>query len=366
MPGLLEFIRDHREPILATVVVKLRRAHPGRDDGELLDEMTYALDDIERLLELDRTSPHPAAPELAVEAMSHGRQRHRLAFDPASVVHDYGVMCDAVFAVAERAGLTLTSREAMVINRVVDEAAANAITAYWQEAHQQKRRESARQLGTLAHELRNALSSARMAFEMIRQGRAPVGGRSARIVVASFDRMQRLIADALSEARLGGTAPAVKQERVPLGALIHDVVDATVRAREVDVAIEGDQSLEIEGDRRLLESALSNLVSNAIKFTRPNGRVQVRALELGSDVVLEVEDQCGGLPDGTAEELFQPFVQKGSERSGVGLGLAIAREAVEAHGGLISVRNLPGKGCIFRIELRSLSLRPHPSTMPAV
>jgi signal transduction histidine kinase len=157
----------------------------------------------------------------------------------------------------------------------------------------------------------------------------------------------------------------VHQERVELGALVRDVVDATVRHNGVDIGISADESLAVEADARLLTSALTNLVSNAVKFTKPGGYVEVRTFQHGADVIVEVEDECGGLPEGAADELFQPFVQKGSERSGVGLGLAITREAVEAHGGVITVLNLPGKGCVFRIELRSLSVRPYPPTLPA-
>jgi len=365
MYGLLEFIREHREEIMAQAVRKLRLAHPRRSDAELVDEMACAFDNIEHTLERDRRSAEPAAPELLVDAMHHGKQRQRLSFDPASVVHDYGVICDAVFTVADAGGMSPTARETQVFNRVIDEAAANAITAYWQEEHIAKRREIGRQLGTLAHELRNALASARMAFQLIREGRTPTNGRSAELLVTAFDRMQRLIADALDQARVRGTAVPVRQERVELGALIHDVVDAAVRSHEVEIGISADESLAIEADARLLTSALSNLVSNAVKFTKPGGRVDVRTFELGAHVVVEVEDECGGLPDGATDELFQPFVQKGSERSGVGLGLAITREAVEAHGGVITVRNLPGKGCVFRIELRSISLRPYPATLRA-
>jgi signal transduction histidine kinase len=64
-----------------------------------------------------------------------------------------------------------------------------------------------------------------------------------------------------------------------------------------------------------------------------------------------VEDECGGLPPGTAETLFRPFEQRGTNRAGLGLGLSISRQAVEADGGKISVRDIPGKGCVFRVEM---------------
>ena len=61
--------------------------------------------------------------------------------------------------------------------------------------------------------------------------------------------------------------------------------------------------------------------------------------------------RCGGLPDGASTELFEPFVQRGTDRSGLGLGLAIVRQAVEAHGGTVAVENLPGRGCVFTVRL---------------
>ena len=68
-------------------------------------------------------------------------------------------------------------------------------------------------------------------------------------------------------------------------------------------------------------------------------------------IVIEVEDTCGGLPDGDANEPLEPLAQRGKNRSGFGLGLANVKQAVEAHGGRVFVRNLPGKGCVFCLEL---------------
>jgi signal transduction histidine kinase len=109
--------------------------------------------------------------------------------------------------------------------------------------------------------------------------------------------------------------------------------------------------MTIEGDSRLLASALGNLLHNAVKFTRPGGEVVIRGREVESKVMLEVEDQCGGLPGGKADELFLPFVQRGGDRSGFGLGLSIAKHAVTAHHGRVYAEDRPGSGCIFTIEL---------------
>ena len=68
-------------------------------------------------------------------------------------------------------------------------------------------------------------------------------------------------------------------------------------------------------------------------------------------MLIEVEDECGGLPDGNVNALFRPFEQRGADRTGLGLGLAISRWGAEANDGRICARNLPGHGCIFTIDL---------------
>ena len=101
---------------------------------------------------------------------------------------------------------------------------------------------------------------------------------------------------------------------------------------------------------------MRNLLQNAFKFTHPHTEVTLNAYELGEHVLIEVEDHCGGLPPGSAEDMFSPFAQRGNDRSGLGLGLSIARQSVEADFGTLSVRDVPGTGCVFTISLPS-----HPS-----
>ena len=77
----------------------------------------------------------------------------------------------------------------------------------------------------------------------------------------------------------------------------------------------------------------------------------LRASAVAERVVVEVEDECGGLAQGKAEELFHPFHQRSGDRTGLGLGLSISRRGVEANGGKLRVRDLPGAGCVFAIDL---------------
>jgi signal transduction histidine kinase len=97
---------------------------------------------------------------------------------------------------------------------------------------------------------------------------------------------------------------------------------------------------------------------NAIKFTHEDGSVQVRASKTDERLLIEVEDQCGGLSESNLEELLKPFVQGASDVTGFGLGLAFVKQAVEAHGDQVRVHNLPGRGASFRSSsLSSLPFR---------
>ena len=101
----------------------------------------------------------------------------------------------------------------------------------------------------------------------------------------------------------------------------------------------------------MLFSAVGNLLQNAFKFTKAGTEVELNAYAIADRILIDVEDNCGGLPPGDAERLFLPFTQSGADKSGVGLGLSICRRGVEANQGVLSVRDIPGKGCVFTIDL---------------
>jgi signal transduction histidine kinase len=177
--------------------------------------------------------------------------------------------------------------------------------------------------------------------------------RTTALLERSLRRASDMIDNALSHASLKlGVDP--QPEPLALGELLRDVetdasIDAQSRGIELVMAARG-QGL-ITADPRLLRSAVFNLVHNALKFSPAGSTVSLTAQADPERVTLEVADACGGLPPGKIDDLFAPLVQRGEDRTGFGLGLAIARQAVEAHGGTIQVRDVPGTGCVFRIEL---------------
>jgi signal transduction histidine kinase len=96
---------------------------------------------------------------------------------------------------------------------------------------------------------------------------------------------------------------------------------------------------------------MMNVLENAFKFTKARTSVTLRVDASADRVLLEVQDQCGGLAGGDVSDLFRPFEQRSANRTGLGLGLAFSRWATEANHGRIYARNLPGVGCIFTVDL---------------
>ena len=110
----------------------------------------------------------------------------------------------------------------------------------------------------------------------------------------------------------------------------------------------------------MLFSAVGNLLQNAFKFTKRDSEVKLNAYAEADRIMISVEDDGPGLAPGEAETIFLPFSQNGADKSGVGLGLAICRRSTEVNNGVLSVRNIPGSGCVFTIDLPRHSL-PEPT-----
>jgi signal transduction histidine kinase len=209
-------------------------------------------------------------------------------------------------------------------------------------------------LAFLAHEFLNLINTAILAMNVIQAGNVGLAGSTGALLQRSLKRLENLCARMLVDVRLTTGIPQ-HRERVLLSEFIEEtevsaVTDASARGLELIVP-DVESGLAIEVDRQILAGALANLLHNAFKFTKSHGRVSLKTSSSADRVLIEVEDECGGLPPGDAEHLFRLFEQRSGERSGSGLGLGISRRGVEANGGELRVHNLPGKGCVFTIDL---------------
>jgi signal transduction histidine kinase len=346
------FIDANRSEILGHCLRELKLRYPDRADEDLGYGFAGFVDEVITALREDAREANgsPNATFGVATAAAHAIARKRQGFDLSRVIHDYGLVCDSITELLHERDAQPSAREFQVLNRCVDEAVSQAVEAFWGETHEDQRQEKAERLGFLAHEIRNAVSSANMAFNLIRYGRVAPDGRTADVVQRGLARISKLVDRTLAEAQLSVEVVA-RREWFRLSDLMKQVVAGAVLEREIRVDLAADPELEIEADFNLLDSAISNLVQNAIKFSHDGAVVVVRATRAAEAVTIEIEDRCGGLADSDYERLFEPFYKSSTDRRGVGLGLAIARRAVEAHGGTLEVRNLPGIGCAFSILL---------------
>jgi len=192
-----------------------------------------------------------------------------------------------------------------------------------------------------------------LAFQILEKGQVGIGGSTGAVLGRSLLGLRDLVDRTLSEVRL--EAGIDRRAPVRVAEIVEEVeASGTIEAQERGlrlVTTPGGYEIYVEVDRHLIASAVSNLVQNAIKFTPPGGTVKMAVRLVGDRVLIEVSDECGGLPAGKIDSLFLPYVQEHRNRSGLGLGLVIARRSVEANGGLLRANDLPGKGCVFTVDL---------------
>ena len=358
--NLHEFLAMHRDVILARAGHSLaeRNALWLREERQVKGMPLFFEQLIGRLRKDGRlASKEP--PTLETSAVQRGQDLFRAGFTVTQVVHAYGAICQATMTVAEEQRQAIEPREFGVLNMALDDAIAAAVEEFQRLTSQEASQRQSEGLGTLAHELRNALTTAGLAFGVIKKGRVAPGGSTGAIIDTCFAQMRSLIDRALTEVRLHERMPLFL-ESVRLAVTIEEILASLspdAEARDVALESEVDQGVVFNADRQFLISAIANVVQNAIKYTRHGSSVMVRGHEWEGKVRIEVEDACGGLPEGKTEALFRPFSRGSTSQPGVGLGLAIARQAVEAHGGTIHARSLPGKGCVFTIELPRIAGR---------
>jgi signal transduction histidine kinase len=298
-------------------------------------------------------SGRPNESILAKSAGKHGREFMRLGYTLSHVVHAYGAMCQSITELSAMKNKTITAVEFHDLNRCLDVAIAGAVTEFQSKENSRTETKEVEHLGFLAHELRNALAAVNISLQMIKKGTVGFGGSTGRLMEQGLKQMDTLIERSLMEVRLR-VDPEVHLETFGLQDLVASVVltaDVEAQSKNQIIEIHIDPLLEIEADQQLIFSALSNLIQNALKFTHPGGTVQIRAHDALGQVVIEVEDQCGGLHTDFPMDLFKPFEQQNKNRSGLGLGLNITERAVALNRGEIQVTDLPGTGCIFTVTL---------------
>src|SRR3954462_15972687 len=226
----------------------------------------------------------------------------------------------------------------------------------------------------VSHELKTPLTAIREGAELLNDKVAgPLAPPQAHVVGIMSDnsvKLQRLIEELLDYQRALHAAASLEVRPIMLDELVRDAArshELAAQAKGLKLTIDA-QSATLEADPQKLRSIVDNLISNAVKFTPSGGTIEVRARALAGEAVIEVKDSGPGVPAEERESIFNLFFRGRTKADGgrvksSGLGLAIARELVEAHGGQIAV--VPGKqgadgktsGAHFRVTLPRRSAR---------
>jgi signal transduction histidine kinase len=212
----------------------------------------------------------------------------------------------------------------------------------------------------VSHDLRTPLAGLRAMSEALEDGVADAPELYYKQIHASVDRLAGMVDDLFELSRIQAGAVTARAERVSLDDLVSDCIaalDPLARAQDVRLSGSSGGPSATSGNSAELNRALTNLVANAIRHTGPGGTVDVQLTASGDSAQVQVRDECGGIPVADVARVFDVGFRGEAARSpsspssgGAGLGLAITRGIVEAHGGTVDVANVSG-GCCFTVYL---------------
>ena len=215
-------------------------------------------------------------------------------------------------------------------------------------------------LMTVSHELRTPLTAIRGHVEALREGVAQDEASRAEslgVIAAEASRLERLVGDVLDLAKLDTRRFTLRHEEVDMGRLLERAYSnfaEEARRRDIDYrqVIGARPVIVADGDRVL--QIISNLLSNAFRWTPDGGRVELALDQENGTISVAVEDSGPGIPADEVDRIFRPFWSR--DGGGTGLGLAIARELATAHGGHILLDTEPGRGTRFELVLPATSV----------
>lgn len=366
---LYEFVDTHRDEIVTRTRDRLRgRPWPSVSSREIEHGVPLFLTQLAETLRLETTATPFSSDAIGSTATRHGAELLAAGFNVAQVVHDYGDICQSITEIAVEQHAPITVEEFHTLNRCLDTAIAEAVTEHSRLTIQRRSEEEVERLGQAAHELRDLLNGAMLAFHALKRGTVAINGSTGAVLGRSLTSLRILIDRTLAEVRLA--AGKQRRERLSVTEFVDEIAATGMlhsESRGIGFTVAPvDPALALDADPQLLTSAVMNLLHNAFKNTPPGGVVALDAHAQGERLLVDIQDECGGIPESKGD-LFQAFGdRRGRDRSGLGLGLSIARQAVRAHGGDIHIRNMPGKGCVFTIDVPLAAGAVHPPPTAAV
>jgi signal transduction histidine kinase len=367
------FLADNSKDLIERCRARATQRPPhGATPQQLQNGVPMFLDQLLAMLDVQETAESMGSRELSgsnggevsgsspigKSAARYGRTLFELGYSIDLVVHEYGDLCQAIMELAYEREAPFSVSEFRTLNRCLDNAIADAVTEFsYQrdlEANKNQTLVMSDRLGILADDLRGQLGTAALAFAAARAGSLNLSGATGSVLERALISLQNLVNTAMAEVRLS-TQGCAKFKLFPLADLIAEVrntatVEAQARGSVLTVPAV-DTGIYVDVDRHLLLSAVGALLQNAFEFSDDHTEVILNAYSVADRVLIDVVDNRGGLPPGAAEKMFLPYTQTGEDKSKLESGLSIAWRSVESNNGVLSVRDVPGTGCIFTINL---------------
>jgi signal transduction histidine kinase len=348
---LHEFIKANRTEILAgaQTLVDARLAPPAtvaelsRGAPMFIDQLLGALAGVSV----------PVGSGITESSGAHGADLLRAGCSYSQVVHDYGSVCQEVTWLAHKMNLSITPEEFHTLNRCLDDAIAGAVTEFARLREEAIELVESEHVGLLARELRNPLAAAFLTYQVVKTGTLAIGGSTWTELGRNLRRVSALIDRTMARVRLD--AGVQTPERLSVFAFIEELevgaaLEASARGLTLSVT-PVERGVDVDVDRQLLSAAVANLIQNGLQFTRAGGHIALTSSSTSHRVAIAVGDECGGLPAGMEQRLTRAFAQPLDAGAPLGPGLSIVRQSVLAIGAELRVRDIPGKGCVFTIDL---------------
>jgi signal transduction histidine kinase len=290
--------------------------------------------------------------------LAHAQQRSAAHFSIGEALRELSHFREAILELCNENQIVLKLEEAKLLHTTIDELMAASVIARERIAHD----ETVQVMGMVAHDLRTPLGTFAIHAAMVKDGTRIDGASQAAILERSVSQMARLIEDLLTATKLDVGHLSIEPARVDVRTIVKAVIEqlgyAASRKRIRVTCSLPESEVIVSCDPARVEQIVGNLLSNAIKFAPVDGQVQVQLEATVTEAIFHVIDNGPGIPAEHRDAIFQPFWQgPAAARSGVGLGLAIARGFVEAHGGTIGVETPPLGGSAFRFTLPIEALR---------
>lgn len=361
---LADFLRGDKDALVAAWAAEVKRLPRESELSQpvLLDHIPVLIDELVHDLEL-----LAATGGTANVSRIHGEQRQTVGLSIRHIVEEYKLLRTCIIDHAESAGWIIAGESGRLLNKLIDEAIKTSIAAYVEHRDSEERNRREEYVSFIVHDLRSPLTAVYYAMLLLEKRLAKIRAEEQDLsipaaVKRNLEHMQALIIKLLqAEQNIKmGSELEVERSTVHLQAAVRTAIEAlspSARRNETAVVNDVPDDLVVSADPELLQRAVQNLLSNAIDYA-PKGTVTIGASADDGNVECWVTDDGEGIADEEISKVFDKFHTSRPGGGGMGLGLAVVKQIVEAHGGTVELESRLGQGTTVRLRL---SREPQPS-----